>query len=68
MKRIINTVSRRTIIASTLPALAVAQIAPTVQPAPDYLAISATQYRRNAEALAKVPVPVETEPAFHFKP
>jgi len=59
--------TRRTVLASALPALAVAQT-PPVPAAPDYLAISTAQYKRNAEALAKVAVPVETEPAFHFKP
>ena len=62
--------TRRTVLASALPALAAAQTpaAPATPPTPDYLAISAAQYKRNADALAKVAVPMETEPAFHFKP
>jgi len=68
--------TRRTILTSALPALAVAQSVPAPAPAlvssgasaPDYIAISAAQYKRNAEAIAKVPLPIETEPAFHFKP
>jgi len=66
--------TRRTILTSAIPALAVAQSVPVPAPAssaassPDYIAISAAQYKRNAEAIAKVPLPMETEPAFHFKP
>ncbi len=62
--------TRRTVLASALPALAMAQTptAPATPAAPDYLAISAAQYKRNADALAKVAFPFETEPAFHFKP
>ena len=63
-------ITRRTIFTSAIPALAVAQSVPVPAPttAPDYIAISAAQYKRNAEAIAKVPLPIETEPAFHFKP
>jgi len=60
--------TRRTVLASALPALAAAQTPPTPAAPPDYLAISAAQYKRNADALAKVAVPMDTEPAFHFKP
>ncbi len=63
-------ISRRTVLASALPALAASQTAPpapTAVAAPDYLAISAAQYQRNADALAKVAVPMGTEPAFAFK-
>jgi len=66
--------TRRTILTSAIPALAFAQSVPVPAPAssaasaPDYIAISAAQYKRNAEAIAKVPLPMETEPAFHFKP
>jgi hypothetical protein len=65
--------TRRTVLAAALPALAAAQTppvpaTPATPVAPDYLAISAAQYKRNADALAKVAVPMETEPAFHFKP
>ncbi len=62
--------TRRTVLAAALPALAVAQTpaTPATPVASDYLAISAAQYKRNADALAKVAVPMETEPAFHFKP
>jgi hypothetical protein len=65
-------ITRRMILTSAVPALAVAQSVPAPATAlaasPDYIAISAAQYKRNAEAIAKVPVPIETEPAFHFKP
>jgi hypothetical protein len=61
-------ITRRMILTSAVPALAVAQSVPPPATAPDYIAISAAQYKRNAEAIAKVPVPIETEPAFHFKP
>ncbi len=60
--------TRRTVLASAVPALAMAQTAPTPAATPDYLAISAAQNKRNSDALANVPVPMETEPAFHFKP
>ena len=65
--------TRRAVLASAVPALAAAQGSPTpanpaAVPAPDYLAISAAQYARSAQAIAKVRVPMETEPAFHFKP
>ncbi len=62
--------TRRTVLASAVPALAAAQAPnqPVITDKPDYLAISAAQYKRNADALAKVPVPMEAEPAFHFKP
>ncbi|MDQ6677467.1 MAG: hypothetical protein M3Z09_09240 [Acidobacteriota bacterium] len=65
-------ISRRTILASALPALAAAQTAPPApapapESAPDYLAISAAQYQRSAAAMAKVAVPMTTEPAFAFK-
>lgn len=63
--------SRRTVLASAVPALALAQTpAPPAATAekPDYLAISAAQNKRNAAALANIPVVMETEPAFHFKP
>ena len=56
--------TRRIVLASAVPALALAQS----EPKPDYLAISKAQNQRNSEALAKVPVAIETEPAFHFKP
>jgi len=67
--------TRRNILVSALPALALGDAAaqtPAVTPAatlaPDYLAISAAGYQRSAEALAKVAITMETEPAFHFKP
>ncbi len=58
--------TRRTVLASALPALAAAQTPPAAPP--DYVAVSAALYKRNADALAKVAVPMDTEPAFHFKP
>ncbi len=71
--------TRRNILVSALPALALGDAAAqtpaatpattsATTPATDYLAISAAGYQRSAEALAKVAIPMETEPAFHFKP
>ncbi len=60
--------TRRTVLASTVPALALAQTEAKPEGKPDYLAISAAQNKRNSDALAKVPVAFETEPAFVFKP
>ena len=58
-------VTRRTLVANVLAAPAVAQTAPAT---PDEeLKAARENVRRNIEALAKVKVPVETEPAFQFK-
>ncbi len=58
--------TRRTLLVSALPALVVAQTPPVSQP--DYYAISIAQTKRNADALANVPVAMDLEPAFQFKP
>ena len=60
--------TRRIVLASAVPALALAQTETKPESKPDYLAISKAQNQRNSDALAKVPVAIETEPAFHFKP
>ncbi len=63
-KRLMN-VTRRSLIAGAVAAPAIAQAAPATPEAE--LEAARESLRRNAEALAKVKVPVETEPAFLFK-
>jgi hypothetical protein len=60
--------SRRELIGTAI--LAAAQTAPlAAQEAPqDWLAISVSQNKRNAEAMEKVSIPQSTEPAFIFGP
>jgi hypothetical protein len=65
-------ISRRRLAASALaPAVALAQNRPAQPPseAPDDLLKNAKDLvRRNGEALAKISIPIATEPAFQFKP
>jgi hypothetical protein len=58
-------VTRRSLVTNVLAVPAIAQTAPAT--AQDELQAARENVRRNAEALAKVNVPVETEPAFLFK-
>ena len=57
--------TRRALVANVLAAPAIAQTPPAT--AEDELQSARESLRRNVEALAKVKVPVETEPAFQFK-
>lgn len=58
-------ITRRTLAAAVLAAPAAAQPAPAAPE--EELKAARENLRRNAQALAKVKLPVETEPAFQFK-
>ncbi len=58
-------VTRRKLFAAPLAVPAIAQTAPATPE--DEIQAARESLRRNADALAKVKVPVETEPAFLFK-
>ncbi len=64
-------ITRRRLAASALaPAVAMAQNRPTQPPseAPEELLKNAReQVRRNGEAMARISIPMATEPAFQFK-
>jgi hypothetical protein len=62
---------RRLAVSALVPAAAIAQSrsAPAPSEAPEELLKNAKDLvRRNGEALAKVSIPIATEPAFQFKP
>ena len=57
--------TRRQMVASLAPAAAMAQASPPATPA-DELKAAEARLKANSEALAKLQVPIETEPAFQF--
>jgi len=64
--------TRRQLVAALAPAAALAQtVAPSQTATPanpaDELKAAQARLKANSEALAKLPVPMETEPAFQFK-
>jgi hypothetical protein len=62
---------RKFAVSALAPAVALAQNPPAPPPsdAPEELTKNARdQVRRNGEALAKINIPIATEPAFQFKP
>ena len=60
--------TRRQLVAALGPAAALAQSASNSAPATpaDELKAAQARLKANSEAIAKVSVPIETEPAFHF--
>lgn len=60
--------TRRELVAALGPAAALAQTVSNTTPATPADELKAAQMRlkANSEALAKLSVPIETEPAFHF--
>jgi len=63
--------TRRQLAAAVLASAAAAQTPPAAAPVPPStpdgeLQAAREQNQRTAETLSKTPVPVETEPAFHF--
>jgi len=61
-------ITRRAAAGALLATTAAAQTPPPAQPAPPVSDLDAArqQNQRAAGTLAKAPVPIETEPAFHF--
>jgi hypothetical protein len=63
--------TRRQLVATLAPAAALAQTAASPQTAPaspaDELSAAQARLKANSEALARLQVPMETEPAFQFK-
>lgn len=57
--------TRRELVAALAPAAALAQT-PAASPA-DELTAARARVKSNSEALAKLAVPMETEPAFQFR-
>ncbi|MGZ7030303.1 MAG: hypothetical protein ACXVG9_13345 [Terriglobales bacterium] len=66
-------ISRRQLAGVILASTAVAQVpaqappTPTAQPADSELEAAKSQQRLRAQIIARVPLPMTTEPAFHFK-
>ena len=60
--------TRRELVAALGPAAAIAQTASAGAPAnpADELKAAQARLKSNSDALAKLSVPIETEPAFHF--
>ena len=58
--------TRRELVAALAPAAALAQTPPPMAPA-DELKAALGRLKANSDALAKLPVPMDTEPAFQFK-
>ncbi len=63
-------ITRRQLAAVSLAPAALAQTPPSATPESEEELLKAGResVRRNAEALAKYPLPMATEPAFQFKP
>jgi len=67
MHRIKNKMTRRQLAGAMLAATAAAQAPPSAPATPaGELQAAQEQNHRSGEALAKVKVPMDTEPAFHF--
>lgn len=60
-------ITRRKLALAVLGAPAAARAAQTPSAPEDLTAAAAEQVRKNSEALAKLDVPMSTEPAFEFK-
>jgi hypothetical protein len=64
-----NTMTRRQLagVILTVTATVAAQTAPSIPSNPaEELEAARAQNRRTSETLARVPLPMDTEPAFHF--
>jgi hypothetical protein len=60
-------VTRRELVAALVPAAALAQTNPPPSSAADELKDARARLKANGDALAKLAVPMETEPAFQFR-